>query len=89
VWQIDLYGPLPMLQRAQLYILSTIDMLSKFVYNVPLSNCDGMTVSQAMFDLFCQFGVCSTIISDKGSEFLACPKAMMDHAWCKILPDLK
>lgn len=54
VWKIDLDGPLPMSQRAQLCIFSTIDMFSKFVYNVPLSNCDVMTVSQAMFDLFCQ-----------------------------------
>ena len=46
-------------------------MFSKFVYNVPLPNCDAMTVSQAMFDLFCQFGVCSTIIFDKGSEFIS------------------
>ena len=60
-----------MLQRAQLYIFFAIDMFSKFVYNVPLPNCDAMTVSQAMFDLFCQFGVCSTIISDKGSEFIS------------------
>jgi hypothetical protein len=36
VWQIDLYGPLPMSQRAQLYIFCPIDMFSKFVYNVPL-----------------------------------------------------
>ena len=71
VWQIDLYGPLPMSQRAQLYIFSPIDMFSKFVYNVPLPNCDAMTVSQALFDLFCQFGVCSTIISDKGSKFIS------------------
>ena len=71
MWQIDLYGPLPRSQRAQLYIFSPIDMFSKFVYNVPLPNCDAMTVSQAMFDLFCQFGVCSTIMSDKGSEFIS------------------
>jgi hypothetical protein len=71
VCQIDLYGPLHMSQRAQLHIFSAIDMFSKFVCNVPLPNCDAMTVSQAMFDLFCQFGVCSTIISDKGSEFIS------------------
>ena len=53
VWQIDLYDPLPMSQRTQLHIFSAIDMFSKFVYNVPLPNCDAMTVSQAMFDLFC------------------------------------
>jgi hypothetical protein len=51
-----------------IHILRNRHMFSKFVYNVPLPNCDAMTVSQAMFDLFCQFGVCSTIISDKGSD---------------------
>jgi hypothetical protein len=50
VWQIDLYGPLPMSQRAQLYIFSPIDMFSKFVYNVPLPNCDAMTVIVCLFE---------------------------------------
>lgn len=75
VWQIDLFGPLPITNRGNTYIFTAIDMFSKLVFNVPIPNCDSMTVSCALFDMFCQFGVCSTIISDRGSEFIsACTK---------------
>ncbi|CAG2243081.1 unnamed protein product [Mytilus edulis] len=81
IWQVDLYGPLPTSQRSYTHILSAIDMFSKFVYNVPIPNCDAMTVSYALFDMFCQFGVCDTIISDNGSEFISnCTKEV-----CKLL----
>ena len=53
VWQIDLYGPLPMSQRAQLYIFSALDMFSKFVYNVPLPNCDAKLCLTCFVSLEC------------------------------------
>lgn len=75
VWQVDLFGPLLMSQRGNTYIVSAIDMFSKYVHNVPIPNGDSMTVAYVLFDMFCQFGVCSTLISDKGSEFIsACTK---------------
>ena len=64
-----------------MYIFSAIDIFSKYVYNVPLPNCDAMTVAYALFEMFCNFGVCDTIISDNGSEFISsCTKEL-----CKLL----
>jgi hypothetical protein len=38
---------------------------------VPLKASDSMTVSSAIFQLITQFGLCSTFISDRGSEFIS------------------
>ena len=46
-------------------------MFSKFLFTVPLPHCYSITVSHALFQLVCIFGVCDSIISDKGSEFIS------------------
>ena len=63
--------PLPTTQRTNRYIFSAVDMFSKLVFNMPIANCDAMTVAQALFEMVCQYGVCDTIISDRGSEFIS------------------
>jgi len=71
VWQMDLFGPLPITQKGNIYVLTGIDMFSKLLFTVPLPNCDFIAVSYALFQLVCIFGVCDSIISDKGSEFIS------------------
>ena len=61
VWQIVLYGPIPVTSRGYLYIFTAIDMLNK----------DAMSVTEVLFDMFTTFRVCDTLISDQGSEFTA------------------
>jgi hypothetical protein len=68
VWQIDLVGPLPITNKGHAYIFTAVDMFSKFLFTVPLKASDSMTVSSAIFQLITQFGLCSTFISDRGSE---------------------
>lgn len=80
-WQVDLFGPLPITQTANTYIFTAVDMFSKFLYTVPLLNSDSITVSSAIFQLVCTFGVCNCIISDRGSEFIS---QCTDHL-CKVL----
>ena len=63
--------PLPTTQRTNRYIFFAVDMFSKLVFNMPIANCDAMTVAQALFEMVCQYGVCDTIISDRGSEFIS------------------
>ena len=70
-WQVDLFGPLPITQRGNTYVFTAIDMFSKLLFTVPLPNSDSVTVSQALFQLVCTFGVCDCVISDKGSEFIS------------------
>ena len=71
VWQIDLYGPIPVTSRGYSYIFTSVDMFSKYLYAKPLLNKDAMSVSEVLFDMFTTFGVCDTLISDQGSEFTA------------------
>ena len=71
VWQIDLYGPLTLTRRGNIYLFTAVDMFSKFIFVNPLANKDAVTVSNALFNLFTTFGICDTVISDKGSEFIA------------------
>lgn len=63
--------PLPTTQRTNRYIFFAVDMFSKLVFNMPIANCDAMTVAQALFEIVCQYGVCDTIISDRGGEFIS------------------
>ena len=71
VWQMDLFGPLPITQKGNIYVFTAIDMFSKLLFTVPLPNCDSITVSHALFQLVCICGICNSIISDKGSEFIS------------------
>ncbi|CAC5388527.1 unnamed protein product [Mytilus coruscus] len=56
-------------------------MFSKLLFCVPLLSSDSVTVSHALFQLVCTFGVCDCVISDKGSEFIS----QCTNQLCKIL----
>lgn len=71
VWEMDLCGPFPLSSAGHTYIFTAIDMFSKFIYAEPLLNCDSLTVGNAIYRLFTTFGVCKTIVTDQGSEFIA------------------
>ncbi|CAC5398378.1 unnamed protein product [Mytilus coruscus] len=45
-------------------------MFSKYLFVLPIRNKDMLTVSNAVFSLVSQFGVCETLISDQGTEFI-------------------
>ena len=70
VWQMDHFGTLVSSNNANTYVFIAVDSFSNFVFAVPLRNCDALSVSQAIFNLFCTFGVGSTVISDQESEFI-------------------
>ncbi|KAK3097378.1 hypothetical protein FSP39_009117 [Pinctada imbricata] len=71
VWQVDLLGPLPTTYRGNLYIFTASCMFSKYLFALAIPNKDAITVSEALFTLFTSFGVCHTILSDHGTEFIA------------------
>lgn len=81
VWEVDLYGPIPCTNRGNTYIFTALDMFSRFIFAVPIPNKDAHTVSEAIFQLVTTFGVCETLISDQGSEFMA----RVTQELCKIL----
>lgn len=79
MWEIDLYGPLPLSKQGSSYIFTAIDMFSKYVVAYHIKSKDAVTVPQAFF--ITDFGVCNIIISDQGSEFIA----KVTSELCKML----
>lgn len=68
---MDSYGPLPLTVSGYTYILTAVEMLSKFLFTVPLASDDACAVSEGLYLLFTIFGSCDTLISDRGTEFTA------------------
>ena len=68
VWQIDLFGPLSPSGQGLTYVLTCIDMLSRYLVTIPLANKDTISVASALTQVFNKYGVCQTLISDMGSE---------------------
>ncbi len=63
VWQIDLYGPLPSsTPQAYTYVLTAVDMFSKYLVTVPLANKDTLSVASGLMQILTKYGVCSTLI---------------------------
>ena len=81
VWEVDLYGPLHISLKGNVYVFTAADMFSKFTFAKPLANKDALSVSNALFHLFASFGVCSTLISDQGTEVTA----KVTREVCKML----
>ncbi|CAC5413986.1 unnamed protein product [Mytilus coruscus] len=71
VWEVDLCGPFPLSSAGHSHIFTAVDMFSKLVFAVPLHNCDALSVCHALFQLFSSYGVCHTLLSDQGSEFIS------------------
>ena len=55
VWEIDLFGPVPISKSGNTYICTAIDLFSKFIYAEPIPNSDSMTVSHVIFNLITKF----------------------------------
>ena len=69
VWEIDLYGPLPCTSKGNAYLFTAVDLFSKLLFVKPIPNKDAASVCEVLLELFTQYGVCDTLISDQGSEF--------------------
>ena len=71
VWQMDLYGPLPVTSSGCSYVFTAVDMFTKVLFAEPLRNKDSISVAHALFKLFCTYGTCRTLLSDQGREFMS------------------
>ena len=71
-WQligIDFVGPLPETTEGNKYILSIIDLFSKFALAFATKRQDSQTVTDCLRRVFAEFGVPSRILSDQGRCF--------------------
>ena len=52
------------------YVLTMIDVFSRFTITVPIANKEPATIANAIFQhLICVFGVPESILTDQGREF--------------------
>ena len=65
---IDIVGPItPALDRKHKYILTIIDLSTRYPEAVPLKNIDTVTIAESLVEVFCRVGVHKEILSDRGA----------------------
>lgn len=68
---IDTIGPLPKSDNGNLYALTIIDDLTKYLVMIPILNKEAKTVAKALFDNFIlTFGPMKILVSDRGTEYV-------------------
>jgi hypothetical protein len=81
-WQIDVCGPLTRASTGHRYILTCIDIYTKFVVYIPMKEISAPSVARALFEeIFCSFGVAAIVQSDQGSNF----NSAITKALCNIM----
>ena len=68
---IDVVGPLPLTPRKNRYILTYIDLGSRYPEAVPLRTTTSRVVADALLTIMSRLSVPSEILSDRGSNFLS------------------
>ena len=71
VLQVELYRPLPITAQGFSFVLTAVDLFSKYLVTIPLANKDTITDAAGLTQLFTKYGVCQTLISDRGSAFVS------------------
>ncbi|XP_063615959.1 uncharacterized protein LOC134789212, partial [Penaeus indicus] len=67
---IDIVGPIsPPSSRGHKYMLTLVDMATRFPEAVPLRNIDSVTVAEALLTIFARVGMPKEILSDRGTQF--------------------
>ena len=67
---MDFCGPFVTSSRENKYILVVTDLFTRFVVAVPLpTNTAHLTALSLFREVFCKFGICTTLITDQGSHF--------------------
>ena len=69
---VDLVGPIsPCSDRGHRYILTVVDVATRYPEAVPLKNIDTISVAEALVGLFSRVGCPEEILSDCGSQFIS------------------
>jgi len=66
---VDIIGPITCLSDGHRYILTLIDMCTRFPEVVPLKNIDTCTVAEELLEIFSRMGIPNRVHSDRGSQF--------------------
>ena len=78
---IDLTGPHPPSRGGHMYILTAIDLFSKWAEAIPLRNKEAATVAHALDkEIFSRLGTPLQLLSDQGPEF----ESELMHSLCRM-----
>ena len=67
---VDLIGPIqPVSNRGHRYILTMVDMATRYPKAMPLKNIDSVTVAEALIKMFSDVGFPAEMLSDRGTQF--------------------
>ena len=67
---IDLVGPIkPASEKGHKYILTLIDVATRYPEAVPLKDISSVSVANALFEIFSRLGFPKEILSDQGTQF--------------------
>lgn len=67
---IDIVGPItPMSAEKHRYILTVIDVSTRFPEAIPMKSIDSVSVAEALFSVFSRLGFPAELLSDNGSQF--------------------
>ena len=76
----DLVGPLPRSKSGFRYVLTMMDLFTKYPAAVPLKRVDNITVLEAMFEVFACYWLPKVLLTDQGSVFTSkLTKAMCEQ----------
>lgn len=80
-YAIDIVGPLPLTSRRSQYVLTMLDICSKWLICVPLTNATAYNVTWALREkVICQYGFPEIVISDNAKIF----KSLIFKKVCEI-----
>ncbi|MBE7326061.1 transposase family protein, partial [Nocardioides sp. Y6] len=68
---IDCVGPLPKTKRGHQYLLTIMDVATRYPEGIPLRNIKAKTVLDALLKFFTQYGLAQEVQSDQGSNFMS------------------
>ena len=67
---VDIVGPLsPVSEQGHRYILSVIDVATRYPEAIPLKDISSVAVAEALFSIFTRLGFPKEILSDRGTQF--------------------
>jgi len=66
---VDIIGPISPPSDGYRYVLTTIDMCTRFPEAMPLKDIHTSTVAKALLEIFSRVGLPNKIHSDRGSQF--------------------
>jgi len=75
---IDLFGPLKTTRQGSKYILTVIDLFTRYIQWIPIQDKEAMTVAKALYkNIWMVWGFATRVICDNGTEFKGVTDALM------------